>query len=423
MKRFIVTVTVFVSVLLGVLFFGTEAYASENEFYEYLDSQIEQRSEMVEITSYMSENNWSAEDLQRELISYYMSSPELFYVERSINVLTDSTKTLYYVEFSYIYSPDETEKMMKKLDTAAKKAIEGIDEAMSDAEKVLYVHDYIILNCEYDDDLERFSAYDCLVNKSAVCMGYTLAYQLILEDYLGIECAAVVSDSENHSWNYVRIGNNWYHSDITADDSSVYVNDEESYRVPGWVSHKNVLLSDSKCKETSELHSNWYVAGGYPAAKSKTYDNRKWRESLSAMEYKDGKWYFVIGESEGKKLYSKIYSYDFSTRKVKLIKKASSKWYIRRTSGSGKTIAYGKKSYTISFMRLAVVGDCLYFNTSSYVYRYNLETGKTSKIYTLKKKKGQQIYSVAENGNKLRVCYKYDITYKDNYFNIKLKNA
>ncbi len=420
MKRFIFTFSVVISAVLSVLFFGTDASAAENSFHEYLDSQVEKRTEFIDITSYASDNRWTPENIKKEITGYYLSRPELFYVERQFKIMTDETGSVYYVEFNYLYSPEKTEKMMKELDTAAKKAIEGIDEDMSDAEKVLYVHDYIISSCEYDEDLEKFSAYDCLVNNSAVCMGYALAYEFILEDYLGIECSVVVSDSENHSWNYVKIGNKWYHSDLTADDGSIFDDDGNSYRDKSKVSHKNVLLSDSMCRKTSELHRDWYVIGGYPAAKSTVYDNCKWRGSDAVMEYRDGKWYLVIGEAEGKKFYSKIYSYDFSAKKYKLIKKFDSKWYVRRLSKSGETLAYGTRGYVKSYTKLVIKGDYLYYNSPSVVYKYSFRTGKTSKVYTLNKKKGQQIYSIAENGNKLKVCYKYDMTYKDNYLNIKL---
>lgn len=420
MKRFIFTFTLLVSAVLSVILFSTEASAEENSFYRYLDGQVEKRTELVDITSYASGNNWSSADIRKEITGFYLSRPELFFVERNFKIMTDEAKTVFYVEFDYKYSVSETEKMMKKLDTAAKKVIEGIDKDMSDAEKVLYVHDYIISSCEYDENIEKFSAYDCLVNNSAVCMGYALAYELILEDYLGIECSVVVSDSENHSWNYVKIGNKWYHSDLTADDGSIFDADGNSLRDKGKVSHENVLLSDNMCKKTSELHSNWYVIGDYPAAKSTVYDNCKWRGSDTAMEYRDGKWYLAISEAEGKKLYSKIYSYDFSAKKYKLIKKVASKWYVRRLSKSGEALVYGTRSYANGYTKLVIRGDYLYYNTASEVYKYSFRTGKTSKVYTLKKKKGQQIYSIAENGNKLKVCYKYDMTYKDNYLNIKL---
>lgn len=108
----------------------------------------------------------------------------------------------------------------------------------SDYDKVVFVHDYIVTNCEYDinafystmyatDDVEiRTHAYDCygcLVEQRAVCSGYAKAYKLIL-NRLGIECDVVTGQGYNelgmgpHAWNSVVIDGIKYYVDVTWDD-------------------------------------------------------------------------------------------------------------------------------------------------------------------------------------------------------------
>ena len=50
-------------------------------------------------------------------------------------------------------------------------------------------------------------------------MGYTTSFQMFM-DMLGVECIIVRGEAtgEEHAWNMVHIGDNWYHVDCTWDD-------------------------------------------------------------------------------------------------------------------------------------------------------------------------------------------------------------
>lgn len=412
---------IFVFALFSALCLCTGASAEEISFTDYLDEKIDNYEEVVEISQYVYDNKWTEDDIKSAVRDYFFSSPRLYFIDNGYTLNgADSTKTRYFLNFTYKYSRDEKKIMDEKLDSGIKKVIEGITPDMSDAEKALYVYDYLILNCGYDTSHNNYSAYNCIVDKKCVCQGYALAYKLILQDYLGIDCEIVLSDSQNHSWNYVKIDGKWYHVDLTGGDGTYQFYDGKSYDVFSKVCHDNFLMSDKKCKEVSGLHRSWKVIGDCGAAKSTLYDNAKWRDSSSPMQYYEGKWYYVISVKEGNKRYSKIYSYDFESRKSKLISKVSAKWYLLRDPSSGEKYAYGKKAYKVSFTRLVIKGDYLYFNTTDCIYRYDLKTDKVKKIYTLKKNKGQQIYGMVLSGEKLKICYKYDTTYKDNYINLRL---
>ncbi len=125
---------------------------------------------------------------------------------------------------------------------------------MTDLEKALVVHDYMALNYEYDlENYENdtipaisFSGYGIMVNKTGVCMAYSLAYQYVLST-LGIPCEYVSSDDMNHAWNYVYIDNEWYHVDVTWDDP---VSDRT-----GRARHEHFLFSDEGA--ASRDHYGW----------------------------------------------------------------------------------------------------------------------------------------------------------------------
>lgn len=117
-------------------------------------------------------------------------------------------------------------------------AVTGINafyrDGMSETEIILAAHDYITTLCTYDvDDLALIpkrsenseSPYGALINKRAICMGYTTTFQMFM-DMLGVESIIVRGEAEDeeHAWNMVHVGESWYHVDCTWDD---YVPDYE----------------------------------------------------------------------------------------------------------------------------------------------------------------------------------------------------
>ena len=82
------------------------------------------------------------------------------------------------------------------------------------------IFEWICTNVKYDYDTasgeaERFSAYDALKYKKAVCYGYAALYQKFC-DYYGLECMVLTSmDDTAHAWNVVKLNNQYYHVDTT----------------------------------------------------------------------------------------------------------------------------------------------------------------------------------------------------------------
>ncbi len=98
-----------------------------------------------------------------------------------------------------------------------------INEPMSDFEKEIAAHDYIVKNCVYgfpEDEEDAYDAYGVLVSGKAVCDGYAEAFFLMMT-CLDIDCDIIVgmADDQLHAWNQVELDGNWYNVDITWDDS------------------------------------------------------------------------------------------------------------------------------------------------------------------------------------------------------------
>jgi len=89
----------------------------------------------------------------------------------------------------------------------------------TDYQKVKAIHDYIIKKTSYDQTLTKHSAYNALINKSAVCDGYSLAaYRLFTEAGLSTRIVTGTANGGAHSWNIVKVNGKWYNIDLTWDD-------------------------------------------------------------------------------------------------------------------------------------------------------------------------------------------------------------
>lgn len=133
--------------------------------------------------------------------------------------------------------------------------LDGMDERA----KMLALHDWLVMNCEYDLALADNSALDgsqpaftaagALVDGSAVCMGYARAYQMLCTA-AGIETYFIVSEPMNHAWNAVQLDGELLFVDCTYDDP---VPDR-----PGLAGHQFFLVDTETLRETHTWDETFY---------------------------------------------------------------------------------------------------------------------------------------------------------------------
>jgi len=125
------------------------------------------------------------------------------------------------IDITYMVSKYEHEKAVSKAKTVIN---EIIDNSMSDFQRELAIHDYIVDNTEYYF-LEPY-CYDMsgvFLKNKAVCGGYAEAFSY-LSALAGIETEIVLGDDFDslddlgHAWNTVKIGGDWYQMDVTWND-------------------------------------------------------------------------------------------------------------------------------------------------------------------------------------------------------------
>lgn len=319
---------------------------------EYVVAALENHEKFIDVSAY----NISIPAAGREYFKILNDNPQLFYVLGGVSLTNTGNQVKYYWP-EYLAGKEEVSRMKEELETAAQQVLEQVDESMDAVQKALVVHDYLVQNCEYDQ--EHFmagtvpdishTAYGALVNGMAVCDGYANAYAYIMEHKLGIPCTVVSSERMKHAWNMIEIDGKWYHADLTYDDPA--------WDCIGRVCHNYFLLSDQEI--SSKEHCEW--TPGH-AAGDTHYDKAFWIGVESAISYYNGAWYYS--------------GYDPGTHAVVLKKKedlsAADATTVCRTS---PWQASGQSSYQGSFMYLAQANGKLYFSTNTAIMQMDADGG------------------------------------------------
>lgn len=145
-----------------------------------------------------------------------------------------------------------------------------ISENMNDVEKVIAIHDYLIMNVTYDEEVlqllytgntetfkyNSFYLEGVFLDKKAVCEGISKAFASLC-NIEGIPCVLVEGYQKNnpngvgHAWNKVYVNDDWYIVDVTSDGTII----EGSYEI---LSYRYCLIDEATLNNT-------YIA--------KTYDH------------------------------------------------------------------------------------------------------------------------------------------------------
>lgn len=140
--------------------------------------------------------------------------------------------TNYKMSFSYKLSKDamieEKAAVEKKVDSIISTVI---TPGMTDYQKELALHNYVISNADYDkrypnEPIESHNPYGVLVLGTGVCDSYAKAIYILMNK-VSIETKYVIGTANNgsgsiaHAWNIIKLGGEWYQLDATWDDPIV----------------------------------------------------------------------------------------------------------------------------------------------------------------------------------------------------------
>ncbi|MCM1578206.1 MAG: hypothetical protein NC078_05340 [Ruminococcus sp.] len=320
--------------------------------------------------------NLSCDDLWTLYDTVIYNEPEMYQAHPgSIYVDYETEEHVKSFAINFRYGKKRKGIMQEEVDEFTEALMAGVGEEWSDAEKVLYVHDYIAAECDYysgKSNLKGRNIYEAFVKGSSVCVGYALGFQYIM-DLMGIPCMCVTS--ETHIWNMVKIDGNWYHVDVTWDDPEKITEN--------LVFHEMLLLSEYALDNYSEPHEPWDYG---MTADSNKYDSFFWQNSASRMIYSDNYWYYTT--------FGGLCRYSFKTGKEERLYKFTEDDIWKGDPG---------KYWNISFGQAVESGGKIYFNTSEKIKVYDPKTGKTSTACSPKLTDGMQIFDISLEEGRLLI--------------------
>jgi hypothetical protein len=183
-------------------------------------------------------------DLTRVINAVLGDNPSVIYFNKTKIEIEESIIEKR-VKFTGICLKPQADQMNMSLEVTANLIASSI-RAISNDDYALLVNLYEFLqkNVRYDNEEMKASsrgiimnpsshnAYGALVNKLAVCDGFSAAFAL-LSQKLGFDCMLVIGDSVfdsssvKHAWNIIRLQGESYHMDVTWDTRKY--NDIEVY--------------------------------------------------------------------------------------------------------------------------------------------------------------------------------------------------
>lgn len=245
-------------------------YEQLSEYSKIIYKAIEQNIENMENGNYkIVLGDYFTELLEQEngqelLGKYYQSAvetylydnPEVFFLNPSkmyLNIQTTTTTSKFLsmmgksqVEYQVsiscgeqenyyadnINSKEQIDQYQQQLEQEVNNILAKV-KGKTNYEKLFLIHEYLVDNLEYDQELDNehiYNIYGALVNKECVCEGYAKAFKYLINKS-GIECIIVIGKAknssgktENHAWNYVKLENTWYAVDCTWDDPIIIGN-------------------------------------------------------------------------------------------------------------------------------------------------------------------------------------------------------
>ncbi len=329
---------------LSAVTYTTETDLYSDEFKQYLLEQFKSCPSQINIAAFNIP--YSEEKVDELTFLIWKNMPELFHVYGlGVSHTTTQITRIYATYETGFATPEDYLPKLNAMVAAADDLLYGIEgnSALTDAEKVLLLHERLCLWNEYDYDnyyagtipRTSYMAYGALALRVSVCEGYAKAYMYLL-NRIGIPNQYCLSRALNHAWNIVYLDGVPYHVDTTWDD----------YTGVGKVMRTDFLVS------TQTLIDGGHDATDFDSTPVDTrYEDAYWRDGYAAFQ--------LVGDE--------IYYVDYGTSTIK--------------RASDHSVVY-QGSQFVWYTCLSTNGTELLFSKRDGVYAYNLTTEVARKIYT-----------------------------------------
>lgn len=272
----------------------------EQEIYSKIDMVINNyENKVVEV----GDGTLSASMVSRAYEAYLLDNPECFYLKTKYELNEAKFLNVTKLELKVDYTLSKTilsekiQELNKKVEQIISKVI---TPNMTDFEKEVALHDYLIENVNYYDytDIDeipsiKHSAYGALIEKEAVCDGISKAYSILLNK-CGIENVVVTGKMDvRHAWNKVKLDDEWYNTDVTSDACGKEIA----------LSHVYFNLTDIELSNTHVLSSGFST----PECRAEKYNYYEYNDfKITTQDFFTDKIKKVIENSDEKVLEVKL---------------------------------------------------------------------------------------------------------------------
>jgi len=362
---------------------------------EELDKAIDGLDFCVDVSEYGMKRE-EADDITADFLNM---NPQYFFVENVCITYDEATDEVdeFYFEYDAM-----SQQQREQLNVVAAAIIDGINPSWSDVEKLFYLHDYVVLHCQYDLTYSKYDSYNCLVEGSAVCQGYAEAFEM-LGNLAGIETQTVTSSQVNHAWNVVTLNGKHYFIDTTWDDPIAGYTDPNTgktvscHQYEQYCRHVYFLKSQDYFDEpqagSSKNHNATDMKSGYVNIRNKyndhEFDDADWNDTKSAVACLDDG--FIYLKTDGG-IY-RCTNNDLAGTKVQSV---SPRWTYFDMPGY---------FFTESFGNVVGIGDSVFVNSYDTVYKMSLSDYSLTAVYSLTdtQKQYENIYGMYASGTSI-IC-------------------
>lgn len=343
------------------------------DFCEYLTNALYNLEPEIDIAEYNLTLADQAEVI--EAVSLVIdTNPGLYFVNPSFGGIRDGKNNLLALTFTYTTdSKEEVDTVYAQIEEEVDNILSScVDDSMNDVQKLLAIHDHLILTKEFIDGASNYTptAKDFLLQNASNYKGFTNAFYYIAKK------ANITGGfaSGNGVWNTFYINGKWYHANLWMDE--MYSEDIYAY-----VSHKWFLKSNDWLEINNEYDFT-------PIENSDTkYDDAFWNSVTHQIVTLAGHSFYITEVGAN----GSIYVYNSHTDTTSEIYKFTNYW--------GKDTDY---YWVATYSGLAYHNGRLYFNTNDSIVSCNLDGSGVTEDKIISDG-NTSIYSCYKDGDKL--CY------------------
>lgn len=291
----------------------------------------------------ISECGLTAGELSFVLNRILKRNPYMFYVGGSFSFSKYTSGHIITITPSYTMDKAQRAEADEFIYKEIEKILFYMPWGLDDFGKALYFHDYICTHFEYDDSLASGNIYSMLKDKKGTCQGYAYLYSALLSA-AGVENDFAYSDKIMHIWNLVKIDGEWYHVDITWNDTE---------KVFGYASHKNFLCSDQEIEGLGHIEISKFEN---TVCDSEKYSGEYLDYINTSFAYLDGNWYVADNSPQVRG----IVKFDFTSQNGERILDIIGYWEMEEN-----------RFYANCFSSVACVGNYIYLNFKNKLLRFD----------------------------------------------------